>query len=174
MESRLDIPWARLALAIAAALGLLLVACATAQGAAVTVRAGDTLSSIAARNGTSVAALARANGIRNPNLVRAGMRLTVPGAGGGAGAAGGGTYRVRPGDTLGGIAAAARHHGVRPRPGQRHPEPGAHRIGMRLAVPGGDPLRLRPRPGEATGCSRARRSGASRRATAPRSRRWPP
>jgi LysM repeat protein len=139
VENRLDIPWARVALAIATALALLLVTCATAQGATVTVRAGDTLTSIAARNGTSVAALARANGIRNPNLVRIGMRLTVPGAGGGAGAAGGGTYRVRPGDTLGGIAARhgttvsalARANGIR--------NPALIRIGMRLAVPGGGP-----------------------------------
>jgi N-acetylmuramoyl-L-alanine amidase len=143
VESRLDIPWARVALATAAALALLLVTCATARGATATVRAGDTLSSIAARNGTSVAALARANGIRNPNLVRVGMRLTVPGAGGGAGAAGG-TYRVRPGDTLGGIAARhgttvsalARANGIR--------NPALIRIGMRLAVPGGGPAAAVP------------------------------
>ena len=57
MESRLDTRWACVALALAAALAMLLVVCAAAQGATVTVRAGDTLSSIAARNGTSVAAL---------------------------------------------------------------------------------------------------------------------
>jgi N-acetylmuramoyl-L-alanine amidase len=137
VESRLDTLWARAALALAAALAMLFVTCATAQGATVTVRAGDTLSSIAARNGTSVAALARANGIRNPNLVRLGMRLTIPGAGGGAGGGGGGTYRVRSGDTLGGIAARhgttvaalARANGIR--------NPSLIRIGMRLTVPAG-------------------------------------
>lgn len=136
VESRLDSPWARVALALVGAVALLLVAVATAQAATVTVRPGDTLSSIAARNGTSVTALARANGIRNPNLVRIGMRLTVPG-GGGAGGGGGGTYRVRPGDTLGGIAARhgtsvaalARANGIR--------NPGLIRIGMRLTVPAG-------------------------------------
>ncbi len=136
MESRLDTLWARVALALAAALAVLLVASAAAQAATVTVRPGDTLSTIAARNGTSVTALARANGIRDPNLVRIGMRLTVPGAGAGAGAAGGGSYRVRPGDTLGGIAARhgtsvaalARANGIR--------NPGLIRIGMRLTVPG--------------------------------------
>ena len=126
------------------------------QGATVTVRAGDTLSSIAARNGTSVAALARANGIRNPNLVRLGMRLTIPGAGGGAGAAGGGgTYRVRPGDTLGGIAARhgttvaalARANGIR--------NPSLIRIGMRLTVPAGGSGSA-PAPAAAGGTHRVR------------------
>jgi LysM repeat protein len=136
VKSRLDNRWARVALALAGAVALLLVAVATAHAATVTVRPGDTLSSIAARNGTSVTALARANGIRDPNLVRIGMRLTVPGGGGGAGGAGG-TYRVRPGDTLGGIAARhgtnvaalARANGIR--------TPGLIRIGMRLTVPAG-------------------------------------
>lgn len=135
MESRLDIPWARAALVLAGIVVLLLVAVATAQAATVTVRPGDTLSSIAARNGTSVTVLARANGIRNPNVVRIGMRLTVPG--GAAGGGGGGTYRVRAGDTLGGIAARhgtsvaalARANGIR--------NAGLIRIGMRLTVPAG-------------------------------------
>ncbi len=155
MESRLDILWARVALALTAALATLLVTCATAQGATVTVRAGDTLSSIAARNGTSVAALARANGIRNPNLVRLGMRLTIPGAGGGAGGGGGGTYRVRAGDTLGGIAARhgttvaalARANGIR--------NPSLIRIGMRLTVPAGGSGSA-PAPAAAGGTHRVR------------------
>jgi predicted chitinase/LysM repeat protein len=79
-----------------------------------TVRSGDTLSGIAARFGTSVAALASRNGISNPNLIYVGQRLVV---GGGASpapvtttptsppAAGSGTYSVRPGDTLSGIAS---------------------------------------------------------------------
>jgi putative chitinase len=82
------------------------------------VRSGDTLGRIAGRFNTSVSALARLNGIANPNVIRVGQRLRVPGAG-----AGGGeivtpviivvtatpappslpaprTYVVRPGDTL--------------------------------------------------------------------------
>jgi LysM repeat protein len=153
VESRLDTLWARVALALAAALAMLLVASATAQGATVTVRAGDTLSTIAARNGTSVTALARANGIRDPDLVRIGMRLTVSGTGGGAGAVGEGSYRVRPGDTLGGIAARhgtsvaalARANGIR--------NPGLIRIGMRLTVPGGGSA---PAPAAGGGTHRVR------------------
>jgi LysM repeat protein len=45
------------------------------------VRYGDTLSGIAVRYGTSVYALMIANNIPNPNLIYAGMRLNVPGAG---------------------------------------------------------------------------------------------
>lgn len=47
-----------------------------------TVKAGDTLSAIAARYHSSVSAIARANGIANPNLIRVGQKLTIPGAGG--------------------------------------------------------------------------------------------
>ena len=77
------------------------------------VRSGDTLSGIAARFGTTVGALASRNGISNPNLIFAGQRLVV-----GAGSppvtttptappasGNGGTYSVRPGDTLSGIAS---------------------------------------------------------------------
>ncbi len=80
-------------------------------GGSYRVRAGDSLSAIAARHGVSVSAIAAANGIRNPNLLVAGRRLTIPsrGSGGRAVSGGGGgrgsSYRVRPGDTLGGIAA---------------------------------------------------------------------
>jgi LysM repeat protein len=44
----------------------------------VTVRAGDTLTSLAARYGTTPGALAAANGITNPNVIFAGMQLTLP------------------------------------------------------------------------------------------------
>lgn len=46
-----------------------------------TVRPGDTLAAIAARHGVSVGALAQANGIANPNALRVGQRLRLPGAG---------------------------------------------------------------------------------------------
>ena len=159
MEIRLDTLRARVAFVLVTAAAVLLLASATAQGVTVTVRAGDTLGAIAARSGTSVTALAGANGIRDPNLVRAGMRLTIPGTGGGPGVAGGGSYRVRPGDTMSGIAARhstsvaalARANGIR--------NPGLIRIGMRLTVPvgGSAPAQAagggthRVRPGETLG-----------------------
>jgi soluble lytic murein transglycosylase-like protein len=46
----------------------------------ITVHVGDTLTSLAAHYGTTTAALAAANGISNPDLLFAGMRLTLPAA----------------------------------------------------------------------------------------------
>jgi LysM repeat protein len=75
------------------------------------VRPGETLSGIAARYGTSVAAMAAANHLANPSLILSGQRLLVPGAVGHTGARPGHpaprprTHVVRPGETLGGIAA---------------------------------------------------------------------
>ena len=93
-------------LILAALLGVLWMA-GSARAATVTVGPGDTLSAIAARNGTSVAALAGANGISDPDHVVAGRRLVLPGPGGAS--ASGGSYRIRPGDSLSSIAA---RHGV--------------------------------------------------------------
>jgi LysM repeat protein len=67
------------------------------------VRWGDTLSGIAARYGVSVTALARSNHMRTSGILRAGRTLRVPGGGGASPL--GARYRVRPGDTLSGIAA---------------------------------------------------------------------
>ena len=49
-----------------------------------TVQTGDTLSRIAVRFNTTVATLIQLNGIANPNLIRVGQVLTVPGATGGS------------------------------------------------------------------------------------------
>lgn len=46
-----------------------------------TIQPGDTLSQIAQRHGTTVQAIAQANGIANPNMIRAGASLVIPGAG---------------------------------------------------------------------------------------------
>lgn len=45
------------------------------------VQAGDTLSQIAQRYGTTVAALVEVNGLGNADMIRVGMRLTIPRAG---------------------------------------------------------------------------------------------
>lgn len=79
-----------------------------------TVRRGDTLGSIASSAGTTIATLVSLNGIRNPNLVRVGQVLVLPGSapvpapetGGGTTPAGGATYHVvRARETISGIAA---------------------------------------------------------------------
>jgi LysM repeat protein len=75
------------------------------------VRAGDTLGVIAARVGTSPAELARINGIADVNHVVEGQVLRLPGGPPTAGqpapiaAPGEATHTVRPGETVGGIAA---------------------------------------------------------------------
>lgn len=65
-----------------------------------TVRSGDSLWGIAKRHGTTVDAIRADNGLRS-NTLHPGQRLTLRGRGGGAS---GGSYVVRSGDTLGGIA----------------------------------------------------------------------
>jgi N-acetylmuramoyl-L-alanine amidase len=79
------------------------------------VRPGDSLGAIAARQGVSVAALAAANGLKPTSWVLSGSTLRLPAAGSAAAAqpaaaapAPMGAYKVRPGDTLSGLAAAAR------------------------------------------------------------------
>lgn len=68
------------------------------------VQPGDTLSKISLQFNVSVQALMSANGITNPNLIFAGQRLVIPGAGsstGNTGTSGGGQrYTVQRGDTL--------------------------------------------------------------------------
>ncbi len=86
-----------------------------------TVRSGDTLSEIAARNKVSLGSVISANPqIKNPNLIYPGQQINMPSAGGTGNLAGmsvaktqspaespmaGGSYMVRPGDTLSGIAS---------------------------------------------------------------------
>lgn len=84
------------------------IAFARAGGDTYTVQPGDTLSRIALRYQISVAELARINGLRDPDLIRAGQKLTIPKAAqAGSEPAPTGTlrggvvpYRVQSGDTL--------------------------------------------------------------------------
>jgi membrane-bound lytic murein transglycosylase D len=71
-----------------------------------TVKSGDTLWGIARRYGVTVPALTAANGITAKSTLRAGTRLTIPGAGSAAAPAESTrmTYEVRRGDTLSQIA----------------------------------------------------------------------
>ena len=93
---------------------------APATGTAYWVQAGDFLSVIAAQYGVAQDALMAANGLTNPDLIFAGQRLTIPGAGPAPAppapapqpapqqppqTGGGGTYTVLPGESLADIAA---------------------------------------------------------------------
>lgn len=55
---------------------------APSDGTWYVVRSGDTLGAIASRHGTTSAALARANNLANPNVIRVGQRLWIPGSSG--------------------------------------------------------------------------------------------
>jgi LysM repeat protein len=88
-----------------------------AGGGGYRVQPGDTLSGIAARQGISPSALAAANGLTSDGWVISGTTLRMPGAGSAPVAATTsavsapepmGGYKVRPGDTLSGLAAVAR------------------------------------------------------------------
>lgn len=76
-----------------------------------TVRAGETLAGIASRYGITATRLAAVNSITNPNVVREGTRLSIPGTGTGATVpavavtGSPGVHVVRSGDTLGAIAS---------------------------------------------------------------------
>lgn len=107
--------WLAAALVGAAAPTALVPATATAAHAAtpeetVTVQLGDTVGAIANRSGTTVDAIVEANGLDRGATIVEGQRLRIPGSGATGSDAGdapaGGSYTVRPGDTLGAIAVA--------------------------------------------------------------------
>jgi soluble lytic murein transglycosylase-like protein len=92
---------------------------AATGGGGYLVQAGDTLSGIAVRQGVSLSALAAANGLKTDSWAIQGtsLRLPAPGSAPAAQTAAPaapaapeamGAYKVRPGDTLSGLAAAAR------------------------------------------------------------------
>jgi N-acetylmuramoyl-L-alanine amidase len=89
---------------------------AASGGGGYRVVPGDTLSAIAARQGVSMGSLAAANGLKLDSWVIEGTTLKLPAPGSApvaqAPAQGApeamGAYKVRPGDTLSGLAAAAR------------------------------------------------------------------
>lgn len=71
------------------------------------VRRGDTLGSIATKAGTTIAALVERNGLSNPNLIRVGQVLDLPGGAPAAAAPAGGAQHhvVQAGDTISRLAA---------------------------------------------------------------------
>ncbi len=76
-----------------------------------TVQSGDTLGSIAKRYGTTVQAIVSANNLANPDSIKVGQKLTIPGGGSAVGGAVAvptagqtRTYAVQRGDTLLSIA----------------------------------------------------------------------
>ncbi|MFD6813778.1 lytic transglycosylase domain-containing protein [Enteractinococcus coprophilus] len=92
-------------------------ASSSSNASSYTVKAGDTLSGIAARNGVSVSTILKANGLSSSSIIFPGQTLKLSGtaassssSGSSSSSSGGasksaGTYTVKSGDTLSGIAA---------------------------------------------------------------------
>ena len=70
-----------------------------------TVKAGDSLSAIAARYAVQMASIKKVTAINNPNMLRIGENLYIPGKAAGNSLVGTVTVTVKAGDTLGAIAA---------------------------------------------------------------------
>ncbi|MCG2623839.1 LysM peptidoglycan-binding domain-containing protein [Arthrobacter sp. I2-34] len=87
----------------------------TSMSSSYTVRAGDTLSGIASRHGISLSKLLSANGLKTSSIIYPGQKLKLTGKGAGTVTAAAkpaaqaatvsGSYTVKTGDTLSGIAA---------------------------------------------------------------------
>ncbi|GAA1468075.1 lytic transglycosylase [Microbacterium thalassium] len=97
---------------------------ASTSSTSYTVRSGDTISAIAAKHKVSIAGVLKANKLSWSSIIYPGQKLAIPGASstgstgsttststasGASASTGGGSYTVRSGDTISGIAAK---HGV--------------------------------------------------------------
>ena len=111
-----------------------------ASAATYTLKLGDTLGGVAARFHTTVAALAGANHISNPNRVRAGQTLVIPGATPGAVPAPSQpvsiTHVVKSGETLGAIAAKYHVRVAVIQFANHIANPNRIRVGQTLVIPG--------------------------------------
>ncbi|MEA3459079.1 MAG: LysM peptidoglycan-binding domain-containing protein [Chloroflexota bacterium] len=102
-----------------------------------TVRWGDTLSRIAKRFGTTVDAIASANGLADPNYIRAGQTLFIPGV---SPPPSPGTYIVQPGDTLYSIAKRYGTTVAAICQANHIFNPDYIQVGWKLIIPGGEPI----------------------------------
>ena len=114
-------------------IGGLIAAIVAVGSVAYEVKPGDTLSGIAQKHGVSLQALLEANEFANPNLIRPGQEVVIPGSGGAAAQ----VHVVGKGETLASIAkkysasisAIAKANDV--------PNPDLIRVGQKLAIPSG-------------------------------------
>jgi LysM repeat protein len=117
----------------AALVGAVVVLMVVAGSMAYEVKRGDTLSAIAAHYGVSVAALLEANDIPNPDLIRIGQSIIIPGEGGQADR----IHVVASGETLGAIAVEYKTRSSEIASLNDLANPDLIRVGQKLKIPGG-------------------------------------
>lgn len=107
------------------------------------VRAGETVKTIAAAHGTTAVAIVRANAMANADVLRIGQRLKLPSTRTPSPVAssmpGGASVTVRPGDTLGAIAARTGTTARAIADANAIADPNSVRVGTRLRIPSSAP-----------------------------------
>lgn len=97
------------------------------------VKSGDTLSTIAASHGVSLQAILDHNSIANPDLIRPGQEIVIPGGPGGSSS----VHVVAAGETLGLIALKHKATVAAIAKANDLSDPNYIRIGQKLAIPSG-------------------------------------
>lgn len=113
-------------------IGGLLVAMVAAGSVAYEVKRGDTLSAIAQQHGVSLQALVEANDFADPDLIRPGQEVVIPGAGGAAAR----VHVVGAGETLASIAQKYEASISAIAKANEVADPNVIRVGQKLAIPG--------------------------------------
>lgn len=114
-------------------IGVLVALMVAAGSVAYEVRPGDTLTSIAAEHGITVQAILEANDLPDPDLIRVGQSIVIPGADGAADR----VHVVAAGETLAQIAARYDSSAGAIAAGNDLSDPDLIRIGQRLRIPAG-------------------------------------
>ena len=138
--------------------GLVLILIVAVFSMDYTVKNGDTLGRIARDHGVSLSDLASINNITNPNLIRPGQVLVIPGQGGQPDV----VHEVASGETLGRIAARYGSSISSLSAANNLSNPNLIRIGQKLVVPSGSPSQGQTRdPNVRSGQYHVVRSGES-------------
>jgi N-acetylmuramoyl-L-alanine amidase/LysM repeat protein len=116
-----------------------------------TVKQGDTLSGIADAFNVKSQAIQDANGLQDPNAIKAGMVLTIPGSAPPPTPTPSDTkYTVKPGDTMLSIAIALGVKAQAIQDANGIQDPNALQVGQVLTIPGGPQAASAPAPAQPT------------------------
>lgn len=130
-----------------ASAAIILVGAVVTASADYVVKTGDTVVAIAAQYGVSPSELASTNGLPNPDLIRVGQILVIPGQGPAGTSA---THIVVSGETLAEVAA---HYGTSVAAlveANQLSNPNLIRIGQELLIPGSSPAPMASTPNPST------------------------